>query len=132
MSYGKYMAMAVFGIGLVLGCAALLAAVLDNDGGSDNFGTIFAVTAGISGIVLGIGLDSPDSAAVTRRSVKLPSLFARGTRGRPKTSPRASCSQAMRRSSYCQSSVSGCTDPACSPRWNPSSSTREPWTVGGC
>ncbi len=67
MSYGKYMAMALFGIGLVLGCAALLAAVLDNGGGSDNFGTIFAVTAGISGIVLGIGTSIASAATFLAR-----------------------------------------------------------------
>ncbi len=45
MSYFKYVVVAVFGIGLVPGGAALLAAVIDN-GGEGNFGKIFAAAIG--------------------------------------------------------------------------------------
>ncbi len=66
MSYFKYVVVAVFGIGLVLSGAALLAAVLDNDGDAD-FGTIFAAAVGISGISLGVGTSIPSAATFLAR-----------------------------------------------------------------
>ncbi len=66
MSYFKYVVVAVFGIGLVLGGAALLAAVLDSDG-EGNVGTIFAAAVGISAIILGVGTSIPSAATFLAR-----------------------------------------------------------------
>jgi hypothetical protein len=67
MSYVKYVVIGVFGIGFVVGGAALLAALVDNDGSGDNFGTIFGAAVAISGIVLGIGTSIASAATFLAR-----------------------------------------------------------------